>query len=207
MSKKFSLPVKGMTCASCAAHVGRALKGVEGVTGVKVNLATERAVVEYDPETLDIADLVRAVQGIGYDVPVETVVLPIGGMTCASCVVHVEKALKGVEGVLSANVNLATEKATVTYIPGVADMADFKRAVADVGYEVVEAPEAVPTEGEKVDEAELKMREARFRMRVAWAFTAPIILWMFAEMFFGILWPNATVYNLGMVVLALPVLF
>ena len=118
-----------------------------------------------------------------------------------------EKALKGVEGVLSANVNLATEKATVTYIPGVADMADFKRAVADVGYEVVEAPEAVPTEGEKVDEAELKMREARFRMRVAWAFTAPIILWMFAEMFFGILWPNATVYNLGMVVLALPVLF
>ena len=52
MSKKFSLPVKGMTCASCAAHVGRALKGVEGVTGVKVNLATERAVVEYDPETL-----------------------------------------------------------------------------------------------------------------------------------------------------------
>jgi len=207
MSKKFSLPVKGMTCASCAAHVERALKGVEGVTEVKVDLATERAVVEYDPETLDIADLVRAVRGIGYDVPAETVVLPIGGMTCASCVVHVEKALKGVEGVLSATVNLATEKATVTYIPGVADMVDFKRAVADAGYEVLETPEAVPTEGEEVDEAELKIGEARFRMRAAWGFTAPIVLWMFAEMFFGIIWPNATVYNLGMILLALPVLF
>nr|HID13622.1 copper-translocating P-type ATPase [Anaerolineae bacterium] len=123
------------------------------------------------------------------------------------CAAHVEKALKGVEGVLSATVNLATEKATVTYIPGVAEMADFKRAVADVGYEVLEAPREAPAEGEEVDEAELKMREARFRVRVAWAFTIPIILWMFAEMFFGILWPNATIYNLGMVLLALPVLF
>ncbi|HIE03812.1 MAG TPA: heavy-metal-associated domain-containing protein, partial [Candidatus Latescibacteria bacterium] len=109
MSTKFSLPVKGMTCASCAARVERALKDVEGVAEAKVNLATERAVVEYDPEVLDIASLVRAVRDTGYDVPVETVVLPIGGMTCASCAAHVEKALKGVEGVLSATVNLATE--------------------------------------------------------------------------------------------------
>ena len=139
--------------------------------------------------------------------PAKRVVLPVRGMTCASCAAHVEKALKGVEGVLSATVNLATEKATVTYIPGVAEMADFKRAVADVGYEVLEAPREAPAEGEEVDEAELKMREARFRVRVAWAFTIPIILWMFAEMFFGILWPNATIYNLGMILLALPVLF
>jgi len=90
----------------------------------------------------------------------------------------------------------------------VAGLPDFQRAVADAGYEVLEAPEEAATEGEEeIDQEELKMRAARFRMRVAWAFTIPIIVWMFAEMFFGIVWPNATVYNLGMILLALPVLF
>jgi len=128
-------------------------------------------------------------------------------MTCASCVAHVEKALNKVRGVIEASVNLATEKATVIFVPGVVGLADFKQAVAEAGYEVLEVPEEGAAEEEREDEAERKMRQARFRMRVAWAFTAPIILWMFAEMFFGILWPNATVFNLGMILLALPVLF
>jgi Cu+-exporting ATPase len=122
-------------------------------------------------------------------------------------VAHVEKALSKMPGVVEASVNLATEKATVTFVPGVAGLADFKQAVAEAGYEVLEvSPEALAEE-EQEDEAERKMRQARFRMRVAWAFTAPIILWMFAEMFFGVMWPNATIFNLGMVLLALPVLF
>jgi len=141
-------------------------------------------------------------------VATETMILPIGGMTCASCANHIESALKKVPGVLQASVNLATEKASVTYIPGLASLADFKRAVADAGYEVLEATEETAGRaGEEEDEAERKMSEARFRMRVAWAFTVPIVLWMFAEMFFGIVWPNEFIYNLGMIVLALPVLF
>ena len=213
--RQLTLPVQGMTCASCVGHVERALNKVAGVEQANVNLATERASVTFDPKQAGVADgsagltrvLVAAVHDVGYDVPTETVTLPIGGMTCASCVSHVERALNKVDGVTSAGVNLATEKATVTYVPGVAGLADFRQAVADAGYEVLEAPEGTVVEGEEVDEVELKMRAARFRMRVAWAFTAPITVWMFAEMFFGIVWPNQTIYDLGMILLALPVLF
>jgi Cu+-exporting ATPase len=206
-NRQLTLPVQGMTCASCVAHVERALKSVDGVKEVNVNLATEKASVWFSTDAVGIKDLVEAVQETGYEVVTETITLPIGGMTCASCVAHVEKALSKMPGVVEASVNLATEKATVTFVPGVAGLADFKQAVAEAGYEVLEvSPEALAEE-EQEDEAERKMRQARFRMRVAWAFTAPIILWMFAEMFFGVMWPNATIFNLGMVLLALPVLF
>lgn len=204
--QKIALPVRGMTCASCVAHVEKALEKVEGVEEVHVNLATEKAVVAFRLDAATVGDLVEAVKETGYEVPTETVVLPIGGMTCASCVAHVEKALGKVPGVVEANVNLATEKATVTFVPGVAGLEDFKRAVAEAGYEVLEAPEEGAVEEEE-DEAERKMRQARFRMRVAWLFTGPIILWMLVEMVFGVVWPNATIFNLGMILLALPVLF
>ncbi len=204
--QKIALPVRGMTCASCVAHVEKALGKVEGVEEVHVNLATEKAVVAFRLDAATVGDLVEAVKETGYEVPTETVTLPIGGMTCASCVAHVEKALNKVPGVIEANVNLATEKATVTFVPGVAGLEDFKRAVAEAGYEVLEAPEEGAVEEEE-DEAERKMRQARFRMRVAWLFTGPIILWMLVEMVFGVVWPNATVFDLGMIVLSLPVLF
>ncbi len=207
-ANKVILPIEGMTCASCVSHVARALKKVPGVADAQVNLATERATVIFEDGALPLATLVQAVRDSGYDVATETMILPIGGMTCASCANHIESALKKVPGVLQASVNLATEKASVTYIPGLASLADFKRAVADAGYEVLEATEETAGRaGEEEDEAERKMSEARFRMRVAWAFTVPIVLWMFAEMFFGIVWPNEFIYNLGMIVLALPVLF
>ena len=207
MANQLSIPVRGMTCASCVNHVTRALQKVPGVAEVQVNLATEKATVVFADGPVPLTELIQAVAEAGYEVPTETVTLPIGGMTCASCVNHVERALKKVPGVVEANVNLATEKATVTYIPGVAGLADFKRAVAEAGYEVLEMREEAAGVEEEEDEAERKMREARFRMRVAWAFTVPIVLWMLAEMFFGIVWPNATIYNLGMILLALPVLF
>jgi Cu+-exporting ATPase len=151
--------------------------------------------------------LAEAVQETGYQIATETLTLPIGGMSCASCAASVERALSGVQGVTSAHVNLATEKATVTFVPGVTGLDDLKQAVAEIGYEVLEAADAGAAEAEQEDEEERKMRDARFRMRVAWGFTIPITLWMFAEMFFGIIWPNETIFNLGMIVLALPVLF
>ena len=201
--KQITLPVTGMTCASCVSHVEGALKSIPGVVIANVNLATERAMVQFDPERVKLADLVTAVRDVGYEVAVEKVILPIGGMTCASCAAHVEGALRGLEGVISANVSLATEKAMVEYVPGVVGLPDFKRAVADVGYEVLEVEEEV----EEADEEERKMAQARRRMLLAWAFTIPIIVWMLPEMIFGVAWPNRLVFDLGMMVLAAPVLF
>lgn len=204
--QQITLPVRGMTCASCVAHVERALKGVAGVDKAHVNLATEKATVRFQADAIAVERLVEAVRETGYEIPTETITLPIGGMTCASCVARVERALSQVPGVTQAGVNLATEKATVTFISGVASLADFQQAVAETGYEILEMPgESVA--GDQEDEAERKMRQARFRMRVAWAFTAPIMLWMLPEMVLGVMWPSETAFNLGMVLLALPVLF
>jgi Cu+-exporting ATPase len=190
------------------AHVEKALKNVEGVGEVTVNLATEKASLKFRTDAVTTGDLVRAVKDTGYEVPTETMTLPIGGMTCASCANHVERALNKVPGVTEASVNLATEKATVTFVPGTADRTAFEKAVANAGYEVLASPEeSAAAEAEQEDEAVRKMRQARHRMRIGWLFTAPIIVWMFAEMLFGITWPNETVFNLGMIVLALPVLF
>ncbi len=202
---ELTLPVAGMTCASCAAHIEKALNHVPGVAEARVNLATERATVQLANSEVRVDLLVQAVREAGYNVPTETITLPIGGMTCASCATHVESGLSKTPGVVQATVNLATERATVTFIPGLVTLNDLKKAVEETGYQVLEVEEQSGETAE--DQEERKMADARFRMRVAWGFTVPIIVWMFAEMFFGILWPNELVYNLGMIVLALPVLF
>ena len=205
---ELSFAVQGMTCASCVSHVEEALNSVEGVDMAAVNLASEKARVKIKKGSVAMDSLVEAVHKAGYEVSTESQTLAIRGMSCASCVSHVEKALLKLNGVLSASVNLATEKAQVTYVRGMVTLSDLKKAVADAGYQVAEQP-AATAEGETapVDETEEKMRLARFRMTVAWAITLPITIWMFAEMFFGIVWPNPLVYNLGMMVLAIPVLF
>ncbi|MFO8035221.1 MAG: heavy metal translocating P-type ATPase [Anaerolineales bacterium] len=205
-NQEITLPISGMTCASCASHVEKALSGVSGVAGANVNLATERATVRFANGGVSVDTLVEAVRESGYDVPTEKAALPIGGMTCASCASAVEGGLRKVEGVTDVSVNLATERASLTYLPGTAGEVDFKRAVADTGYQVLEEAEDSPQEEGEVTQEERKMAEARFRMKAAWGFTVPIILWMFAEMFFSIVWPNEFIYNLGMILLALPVL-
>jgi Cu+-exporting ATPase len=203
---ELSLPIEGMTCASCASKIEKSLNGLPAVSEANVNLATERAQVRLSNPDVSTQELVNAVRNVGYDVLSQTITLPIGGMTCASCTATVQAALAKVKGVLSASVNLATEKATVTYIPGVSGFEDFKKAVDATGYTLLDLSEA--DEGEaQADQEERKMQDARFRMWTAWAFTVPIILWMFLEMFFGIMWPNETIFNLGMILLSLPVLF
>ena len=95
--KPVTLPVRGMTCASCVTHVEGALKEVDGVIDARVNLATEKATVEYDARLAGLSALVKAIDGSGYKVGSDRVTLTIGGMTCASCVGHIENALKETE--------------------------------------------------------------------------------------------------------------
>ena len=200
-----TLPIKGMTCASCVSHVQRALDKVEGVTEAMVNLATEQATVSFIPALVSPETLDEAVRDAGYEVATEKQTLPIAGMTCASCVVHVEKALAGVPGVLNVNVNLATEKAVVEYLPTATGLPDLRRAVAEAGYEVLSTAEEKAEE--ELSREVRKMQDARRKMLLAWAFTAPIILWMLPEMLAGLAWPNQIVFKLGMLLLAAPVLF
>jgi Cu+-exporting ATPase len=136
------LPITGMTCASCVARNEKALRKVEGVDDASVNFATEKATIAFDPEVVSADKLVHAVEAAGYGVVTAQETLPIPGMTCASCVSRVERALRKPPGVLKADVNLATEKATVTYLPGQASRDDLVAAVKAAGYDVIEEPAA-----------------------------------------------------------------
>jgi Cu+-exporting ATPase len=112
-----SLPVNGMTCASCVSHVENALKELPGVSNVVVNLGTNKANLNYDPGIVEIADMQRAIADVGYSVPSQEINLQVSGMTCSSCVAHVEGALKDLSGVIEATVNLGLAKARVQYVP------------------------------------------------------------------------------------------
>jgi len=128
-----SLPIVGMTCASCVGRVEKALNQVEGVEKATVNLATERADITL-VQPVDQASLVRAIEDAGYEVPGRWITLAIDGMTCASCVARVEKALLAVPGVATATVNLATERASLS-TSGAVTARDLVAAVASAGYE------------------------------------------------------------------------
>jgi Cu+-exporting ATPase len=132
-SRRWSFPVEGMTCASCVKRVEKTLAAVPGVKEATVNLATEAATVEAEPG-VSIDALRAAVEKAGYDIPEQTVELQVEGMTCASCVGRVEKALKKVPGVVGAEVNLATERAQVRLSAREPDTAALLAAIENAGY-------------------------------------------------------------------------
>jgi Cu+-exporting ATPase len=167
--------VRGMTCASCVSHVEKALSKVAGVEAARVNLATERAGVSLSREAKS-ADLVRAVTEAGYEPVVETAVLGVGGMTCASCVAHVEKALLAVPGVVDASVNLATERAQVRALAGPGMEEKLRRAIKDAGYE----PRRIERDSAAADRERLardaEMQSLFMRLVLAAALTAPVFV-------------------------------
>jgi Cu+-exporting ATPase len=173
---RLSLPVEGMTCASCVGRVERALKEVTGVHMASVNLATERADITFtglaDPQAA-----VHAIKSAGYTVREETIELAIKDMTCASCVGRVEKALANVPGVLEATVNLATERARVRHLAGVASTADLEAAVEQAGYKPRRLSAETATAGDQ--DAERRESEARALRRdlfVASILTLPVFI-------------------------------
>lgn len=136
------LQVTGMTCASCVSRVEKTLKAVPGVQAASVNLATEEAAVSADG-SVNAGALAAAVRKAGYDVATHQSVLQVEGMTCASCVARVEKALLKVPGVSGTSVNLATEKATVQALSAV-PVAALKAAIEKAGYTARELKDEAP---------------------------------------------------------------
>ncbi len=173
-STTLSLRVEGMTCASCVGRVERALKAVPGVARASVNLATERAEVAF-AGTADPGAVKQAVEHAGYSVGEEAMELVIEGMSCASCVGRVEKALARVPGVLSASVNLATERAQVRFIAGTVIPDALLDAVRAAGYEA----RAIATDGAMDREAQAREHELRSLGRavlVAAILTLPVFV-------------------------------
>ncbi|RPE31344.1 Au+-exporting ATPase [Acinetobacter sp. BIGb0102] len=169
---KVSLQVEGMTCASCVGRVETALKKVEGVQSASVNLATERADITL-AKPIDRQVLIQAIERTGYDVPANTVELSIEGMTCASCVSRVEKALNAVAGVKTANVNLATERATVN---GTASIESLIAAIDKAGYDAKEIQAAAPDQTEQLEKKDQERAELKRDLILATILALPVFI-------------------------------
>ena len=178
---KASIHITGMTCTTCAATIKKGLSQTPGVEQVDVSFASEKASIEYDPTKVDLAKIKNTVSQLGYGVATRKSIFPVSGMTCASCVARVEEALSSVPGVISASVNLASEKATVEYLERTG-LADMRRAVKDAGYEL--GPEAQALE-DVATAAQREIRVIRNRFIIAAILTASIMALGWGASFVG----------------------
>jgi Cu+-exporting ATPase len=173
-NSSISIGIEGMSCASCVGRVEKAIRAVPDVTSAAVNLATEKADVAFAGEPDPVA-VAHAIEQAGYEAAAETTELAIDGMSCASCVGRIEKALKAVPGILAANVNLATEKASIRFISGAIQLPQLEAAVRGVGYE----PRRITQENAADSQTQTKtieLRRLRFAVLLAAALSLPIFL-------------------------------
>ncbi len=204
---EISLPVEGMTCANCALTIEKGLGSLDGVEEVRVNFGSETAKVKFDPETVSPEAMAAKIADLGYQVPASERVLSLGGMTCASCARTIEQGLQALPRVISAEVNLATEKARVRYLSGELRPSDLIAAVENLGYTAsLAGAEASETELEEAKEKSIRRQSRLFWTGVALA--GPLFALSMARDF-GLLgpWASQPWVNWLMLLLATPVQF
>ncbi|HEM5430159.1 TPA: copper-translocating P-type ATPase [Streptococcus suis] len=209
--KQASYPIQGMTCASCALTVEKAVGKLVGIEEASVNLATEKLSVSYDEKLLGLEDIRQAVEKAGYQL-VDNLVTEsydISGMTCASCAMTVEKALGKLEGVEEVSANLATEKVTIRYSRDRQNPTSLEKAVEQAGYQLIRPEEVEETVGKEPS------KEASLWKRFVWSavFTLPLLYIAMGPMlpWGGLPLPallhQPLVYAVSQVILLIPVLY
>jgi Cu+-exporting ATPase len=198
-----TLRIKGMHCATCVDTVKEALSSVNGVDEARVNLATEKAVVTYDPEIASMESLEKAVKDSGYEVAKDELTLTIGGMHCATCATTVQDSLEEVPGVFGARVNFALGKALVDFDSSVTSRDALRKAVEESGYKVLEVQGVMAEQLAR----ERELKDAFNALTVAAIFAIPVAV---ISMTFD-LWPEGIIslqlVNFIMLALATPVQF
>jgi len=132
--RKEAVKIEGMHCATCALAIEKSLKALDGIENAEVSLASNSAVVEFDPTKVDFRLISKAVEGAGYKVVIERAIIELEDIRCASCVQKIEKELMKMDGVVAANVNLATKTAVVEYNPESVDIGQLKQIIKSLGY-------------------------------------------------------------------------
>ncbi|MBZ0304784.1 MAG: heavy metal translocating P-type ATPase, partial [Anaerolineae bacterium] len=207
-TKQITLPVTGMTCANCVKTIERTVRKLEGVENASVNYASEKVEVVYDPAVLNEAVIVEKIENAGYGVPVAQMELPITGMTCANCAATVTRALKKVPGVLNAEVNYATERATVRLAAGAVQTSDLVTAVEKAGYGVVLAEAEDELEDAEAAARAAELKHQYQRLLVGVVFTVPLFLIsMLRDMDILGMWAHESWVNYLLWALATPVQF
>ncbi|MFH2028099.1 MAG: heavy metal translocating P-type ATPase [Nanoarchaeota archaeon] len=202
MKEKIQIPIKGMHCASCARTIEKSLNKTIGIEKANVNFATEKALIDYDPKKTDLKKINKVIKDSGYE-PIggKKIILQINGMTCASCVKTVEKALRKAEGISEANINFATEKANITYNSDKTNKKEIIRIIEDSGYG------ANDLEDKKIDEDIKNLQIASKKMWFSWLFTILIMIIMIPGMFFGMMLLPGKLEDIVFFLLAIPVVF
>ena len=171
---KKTLKIKGMTCAACANAIEQAVKKLDGVDEASVNFATEKLSVSFDSEVVTSEKIEATVKEVGYEVDLElqNKVFRIEGMTCASCAGAIERATRKIPGVVQADVNLATEKLTISFDGAMASPKAIKQVVADTGYKAIEAE----SEGDQAEQKKSEIESLRGRLIWSAVFTIPLFV-------------------------------
>ena len=213
-----TMNINGMTCAACAQRIEKVTAKLPGVTESSVNFASEKLTIDFDEQKVTVQEIQKAVSNAGYEVMAESpdkeITIPIGGMTCAACAQRIEKAVGKMEGVTSSSVNLATEKATIKYIPSVVRISQIKAVITNIGYTPLESQSA-----NAVDEDKLRKQKA---IRTLWtkfivaaAFSIPLLYLAMGSMIWQLRFPIPSflypmqfpiTYALAQIVLVVPVI-
>ena len=175
--EQLTFKIKGMTCAACAARVEKGLQQLPGVKSAAVNLALEQAAVKFEENEVNVGEILRRVERLGYAVETERTELQIGGMSCAACSARVEKALNQVEGVRTAGVNLVTGVATIEYLPAQVTLEKLIRTVRQSGYEA----EPLRPRSDVVAVESEELRGRRRMLVFAAIFSLPFVVMMIGE--------------------------
>lgn len=178
---RIDLPVRGMSCASCVEKIETGVGKLEGVKEISVNFAAEKAAVVYDPYRASVGHLVREIENLGYETRAEEAVIPIRGMSCASCVDKIETQLRSLPGVIEASVNFGTEKGTVKFLPSVHSLADLTAAIRDIGYEPLGLTGEEPSVDYEKEAREKEIRQLGLKTLVGALLSVPLLLVMLSE--------------------------
>ncbi len=208
-SENVTLPITGMTCANCALNIERNLKKLQGVEDTSVNFASEQASVSFDPEQIQLDDLIKKIKDAGYGIAAAKVELPITGMTCANCAMNIERTLnKKVPGVVQASVNFASERAAVQYLPNLTNLEEIIAAIRQAGFDAILPDETGDDEDVEQRARRAEIAEQTRKFIVGLFFTLPLFLLSMGRDF-GLLgaWSHALWVNWAFWALATPVQF
>ena len=186
---RVEINVTGMTCAVCSQAVSSVLKDTKGVGEASVNLGTGKAIVDYDPEIVDLEKMENAIKKIGYGTTHESITVKVGGMTCAACSAAIEKRLEEMEGISEARVNLSSGSVKTSYNSSLVTVGDIKNSIEELGYSFLGREEEIDMdEEEKIFNRGQRVRLARAMIGLGIGLPLMILMWS------GIMLP----FNMGL---------